>query len=101
MDLLEKVKQQLAKQKAEKKAEKSVKILKIVSEEKSKKPKKTKKEIKIKTDHFRTGISLITGASGRDQPTVLKQKLLEFLESHEIVKKSNGKWYWIKKEVNK
>ncbi len=51
------------------------------------------KDFEIKTDHLRTGISLIIGASKRDQPPILKEKLLEFLNKHELIKKDRT-WYW-------
>ena len=53
------------------------------------------KDFEIKTDHLRTGISLIMGASKRDQPPILKEKLLEFLNKHELIKKERT-WYWSK-----
>lgn len=55
--------------------------------------KKVSKDFEIKTDHLRTGISLIIGASKRDQPPILKEKLLEFLNKHELIKKDRT-WYW-------
>lgn len=56
---------------------------------------KTPKDFEIKTDHFRTGMSLIIGATKRDQPPILKEKLLEFLNKHEPIKKERT-WYWSK-----
>ena len=53
----------------------------------------TSEDFEIKTDHLRTGISLIIGASKRDQPPILKEKLLEFLNKHELIKKERT-WYW-------
>ncbi len=106
MDLLERAKQKLAEQKAEK-TKKPDTFLKKVTEKKSKKSIKSKEEMILKTDYFRTGISLITGTSKRDQPPVLKQKLMEFLENHEVIdlnefNKSKSKWVWrkIKKGVD-
>ncbi|MHA1192223.1 MAG: hypothetical protein ACTSP9_07990 [Promethearchaeota archaeon] len=49
---------------------------------------------KIKTDHFRTGVSLITGISKREKPSELKQRLMKFLKTHEVVKIDNV-WQWI------
>ena len=56
---------------------------------------KTPKDFEIKTDHFRTGIALIIGATKRDQPPILKEKLLEFLNKHELIRKERT-WYWSK-----
>lgn len=55
-----------------------------------------KNAIKIKTDNFRTGISNITTSSKRDKPPVLKRDLIDFLESHDVIKIDNI-WYWIPK----
>ena len=94
---------ELRKQKLAEQKETEIPITKkLLDVEKSKNPKKSKDEIRIKTDNFRTGISNITGSSKRDLPPILKQKLLNFLESHDLVQKSDKTWFWIKtKKVSK
>lgn len=76
--------------------EKFIPEIEKFSEEEILEPILTPKDFEIKTDHFRTGISLITSASKRDKPPILKEKLLEFLNNHELIKKGNT-WYWSNK----
>ena len=70
---------------------------KKIPKESPKKAIKKVKEIEFKTDHLRTGTSLITGSSKRDKPPIIKQKLLQFLNEYEPIKNEEEKtWYWVK-----
>ncbi len=94
----EQEKQKSEKETSQEKIKKQSKKSEIkITPEIPKPPKKSTKQIGIKTDHFRTGYSLIVGTSKREKPPILQKKLIEFLQNHKLTQKGKD-WSWVMKD---